>query len=91
MTLDETVRDLTKVGISKSEARRILLAYIGELDPVYAKYPSVTFTCIAWPPQHEIGCRCKDNWTRADLLDALLVKKEFEENRDEAVKRIYGS
>ena len=39
----------------------------------------VTWDCIFREDQHEIGCPHKE-WTKEQLLDALISKKKFEQS-----------
>ncbi len=39
----------------------------------------VTWNCNHTINQHEVGCPCK-NWTKEELLEALILKKKFEQS-----------
>lgn len=60
------------------------------LDEVYAKYPNLQFSCCVSPGHgfHTVGCKDKA-WTKEELLDALLVKMQFEQDKWEEEKKMY--
>ena len=41
---------------------------------------TVTWNCIHRRQQHEVGCPHKE-WTNGELLEALILKKKFEQSR----------